>query len=210
MVSKKTDPLLLGRKPEVPARRNTDLMGLSNIEEPAFRDTIKDPTEPLENLLPAGVDPKILDGNAAAENKRAFLEESSQNAGLRQALGQLQQPAEPAVATPRPRGGTMPMSARVESLEAEVPVAKAPAPVGGRVDLSRADPRRAPTERVAKRPNEILEPDWSVAHRAPPQPPVAPAQRPAAQNQLFNYALVLFGLMAAVLVVLVIYVKVLR
>lgn len=209
MVSKKTDPLFLGRKPEPPGgRRNTDLMGLPDIEEPSFRDTVKDPTEPIENLLPTGVDPKILDGQAAAESKRAFLAESSQNPGLRQALGQLREPGSSDAVTPRPRGGTMPMSARVEALEADVPVAKKPAPVGGKVDLSRADPRRAPTERVAKRPNEILEPDWSVAHREPPQRPVAPPLPP--QSQLFNYALALFGVMAAVLVALVIYVKVLR
>ena len=209
MVSKKTDPLFLGR-PADPGkgRRNTDLMGLPAIEEPAFRDTIKDSSGPMEPLLPLGVDPTILDGAAAAQKKGAFLAESAQNPELRSAIGQLQEPL-----TPRPRGGTMPMSARVESLEAEVPAAKRPAPVGGKVDLSRADPRRAPTERVARRPNELLEPDWSVAHRAPPgRPAPVPSPSPAGerQSQLFNYALALFGLLAVVLVGLVVYLKVLR
>jgi hypothetical protein len=206
MVSKKTDPLFLGRPPDpAKGRRNTDLMGLPAIEEPAFRDTIKDDSGPLEQLIPPGVDPSILDPAAAAQKKGAFLAESSQNQGLKSALGQLREPE-----TPNPRGGTMPMSARIEALEAEVPVGKKPAPVGGKVDLSRADPRRAPTERVAKRPNELLEPDWSVAHRPPPgQPAPLPAPQPQ-QSQLFNYALAVFGLLAFVLVALVVYLKVLR
>lgn len=169
MGSKKTEPMFLGVRPTPgKGRRNTDLMGSSNIEEPSFRDTVKDPGSPFEDLLPS-------------------------------------QPT-----TPHPRGGTMPVSARIESLEAEVPVAPRPAQVGGRVDVSKADPRRAPTQRVAKRPAEMLEPDWSVAHRAPgfgpkPQPALAPPK-----NNLFNVALAVLVVLATALVAAVVYLKVLR
>ena len=103
----------------------------------------------------------------------------------------------------------MPVSARIESLEANVPVARQPQPIGGRIDVSKADPRRAPTQRVAKRPMEALEPDWSVAHRAPrPQPVV---RQPAKQkNDPFLVALAIFVALAAGLVAAVIYFKVLR
>jgi hypothetical protein len=101
----------------------------------------------------------------------------------------------------------MPVSSKIEAMETSVPVAKHPLPVGGRVDVSRADPRRAPTQRIAKRPNEVMEPDWSVAHRPPPQ---RPTPAPPPDNKLFTYALVLFGVMAFVLVALVVYVKILR
>jgi hypothetical protein len=170
MVSKKTEPMFLGVRPSPgKGRRNTDLMGGSAIEEPAFRDTIKQDRGPLEDLLPS-------------------------------------QPA-----TPLPRGGTMPVSARIESLEADVPIAPQPQPVGGRIDVSKADPRRAPTQRVAKRPMEALEPDWSVAHRAPAPRP-QPIARPAAQqkNDPFMIALAVFVALAAALVAAVIYFKVLR
>jgi hypothetical protein len=185
MVSKKTDPLFLGRRPEHPApgRRNTDLMGLPPIEEPSFRDTIKDPFGPMESMLPETARP--------AEPPTAAT------------------PAAPSFGprpAPIPRGGTMPVSSKIEAMEASVPTAARPLPVGGKVDLSRADPRRAPTQRVAKRPNELMEPDWSVAHRPPPFRPAPP---PPASN-LFAYALAIFGVLAFVLVALVLYLKVLR
>lgn len=166
MVSKKTEPMFLGvRSSPGKGRRNTDLMGAPALEEPTFRDTIKDDRAPLEDLLPSQA------------------------------------------ATPVPRGGTMPVSARIESLEAEVPVAAQPRPVGGRIDVSKADPRRAPTQRVAKRPMEALEPDWSVAHRAPrPQPAVVAKPK----SDPFIIALAIFVALAAGLIGAVIYVKVLR
>ncbi len=183
MVSKKTDPLFLGRRPEPPARarRNTDLMGLPSVEEPAFRDTVKDPFGPMEAMMPEAAAP------AAPETPPA--------------------PSFGPKPAPLPRGGTMPVSSKIEAMEASVPVARQPLPVGGKVDLSRADPRRAPTQRVAKRPNEPVDPDWSVAHRHPPQRGVPQAQPP---SNLFNYALGLFGVLAFVLVALVVYLKVLR
>jgi hypothetical protein len=184
MVSKKTDPLFLGRRPEPPARgrRNTDLMGLPSVEEPIFRDTVKDPFGPMEAMLPDGAPPEPVE------------------------QGTPPAPSFGPKPAPLPRGGTMPVSSKIEAMEASVPVAPQPLPVGGKVDLSRADPRRAPTQRVAKRPNELLEPDWSVAHRHPPYRPAPPP--PA--NNLFNYALALFGVLAFVLVALVVYVKILR
>lgn len=168
MVSKKTEPMFLGIRPSPgKGRRNTDLMGSAPVDEPSFRDTIKEDRHPLEDLLP------------------------------------------PQPVTPVPKGGTMPVSARIESLEADVPVARQPQPIGGRIDVSKADPRRAPTQRVAKRPMEALEPDWSVAHRAPrPQPVVRqPAQQ---KNDPFLIALAIFMALAAGLVAAVIYFKVLR
>ena len=183
MVSKKTDPLFLGRRPEPPARgrRNTDLMGLPPVEEPLFRDTVKDPFGPMEAMMPEDAPP------AAPQTPPA------PSFGPRPA--------------PMPRGGTMPVSSKIEAMEASVPTAAHPLPVGGKIDLSRADPRRAPTQRVAKRPNELMEPDWSVAHR---QPPHRPQPHPQPVHNLFNYALALFGVLAFILVTLVVYVKILR
>ncbi len=177
MVSKKTEPMFLGVRPNAPNQgRRTDLMGLPAIEEPAFRDTIKDPGTPFEELIPTPPPPE-----AGAQPQ----------------------------ASPLPRGGTMPVSARIESLQAPVPLLRQPLPVGGRVDVSKADPRRAPTQRVAKRPNEMLEPDWSVAHKAPPRYPYPqPAVR--RESPIFLWALALFGLLAAVLGAVVVYLRVLR
>ena len=74
-------------------------------------------------------------------------------------------------------------------------------------EFIKADPRRAPTQRVAKRPMEALEPDWSVAHRAPrPQPAVVAKPK----SDPFIIALAIFVALAAGLIGAVIYVKVLR
>ncbi len=205
MPPRKTDRMFLGRPPEPAAsarRRNTDLMGLP-ADEPPFRDTVKDSRSPFEEALPGAHDAAAAApprGDAAPDARAPSLDVAAKSPQLAEALGELRD------TTPMPRGGTMPLSARIESLEAPVPNVKLPAPVGAKVDLSRADPRRAPTQRVARRPPEALEPDWSVAHRAPS----AAAAPPPLEGRLFRVALALLATLALTLVGLVVYLKVLR
>lgn len=70
----------------------------------------------------------------------------------------------PAPVTPRP---DLPASSAVVAGEVQISASPQPKPSGGavKVDVSRVDPRRAPTRKLDRRPDFYLPPDLSVANR---------------------------------------------
>lgn len=74
-------------------------------------------------------------------------------------------PVSSAPATPKPN---LPASSAVVAGEVQISPSRQPQPSGGaglKVDVSRADPRRAPTRKLDRRPDFYVPPDLSVANR---------------------------------------------
>lgn len=141
---RKTVPLARrdGARP-VASMRKTEPMGLA-------RDTIRDaPRESpdMEGLLPDEVDPSLLDGQAAAARTGEFVRSSKESPSVQAALRALR-----GAGTVPMRSPDLPESDRSEGGDIVIGRGRqAKTMLNQKVDVSRVDPRRAPTQKVDRR-----------------------------------------------------------
>ncbi len=148
---RKTVPMGAAAARQMASVRKTERMGVQ-------RDTVRDPPgsmPDMEGLLPDDVDPALLDDQAAAQRTGAFVEQTKSNANVSQALGALRGGATVPVKAPG-----LPASDRVEGGEVVVKSGERQRKtmLQQKIDVSRADPRRAPTQRI-NRPVSAYIPD---------------------------------------------------
>jgi hypothetical protein len=140
---RKTVPMGKNGARPLASMRKTEPMG-------AARDTVRDPPRnapDMQGLLPDGIDPAVLDGEAARVRTGDFVRSSKANPKAQEALRALR-----GAGTVPMRPAELPESDRTEAGQIVIGKGRrARTMLNQKVDLSRVDPRRAPTQKVDRR-----------------------------------------------------------